>query len=376
MKRALLGFGLVLLLCVRAYAHRPSDSYLVLSPGSAPGALAGSWDIALRDLDHALGLDDGDGSLTWGELHAREAECTGYALARLGLRTAQGACSPRAALLQIVQLSDGAYARLPLEISCPGRTSALFLQYRFLADLDRDHRLLVRMGAGAESATQVVTASPKAVRLRAMPASEPPATAASVGLHFVGRGLTHIFAGLDHILFLLVLLLPAVVRRKGRSFHAVTQIRPVLCDVLKIVTAFTLAHSLTLSLAALGIVSVSANVIEPAIAASVTLAALNNLQPLFDTDRWAMALALGLLHGFGFSSALSDAGLSGVGLLPALFGFNLGVELGQLAIVGGFVPLAFFARRTRVYRTYVVFGGSAAVFAVSLFWLFQRIQTG
>lgn len=152
--------------------------------------------------------------------------------------------------------------------------------------------------------------------------------------------------------------------------------RPVLLDVVKIVTAFTLAHSLTLSLAALGAVSVSADVIEPAIAASVALAALNNLAPAFEADRWALAFALGLLHGFGFSSALSDAGLSGLALLPALFGFNLGVELGQLAIVALFVPLAFAARKTAGYRSFALFGGSLVVLAISLFWLFERIQVG
>ena len=93
-------------------------------------------------------------------------------------------------------------------------------------------------------------------------------------------------------------------------------------------TAFTAAHSLTLSLAALGVLRVSARIIEPAIAASVVLAAANNLRPLFGRERWAVAFALGLLHGFGFSGALASLGLEGPRLLPALLGFNLGVELG------------------------------------------------
>jgi len=191
-------------------------------------------------------------------------------------------------------------------------------------------------------------------------------------LDFVGRGVTHIFAGLDHVLFLLVLLLPCVLRRGAPG----RELRPVLREVIEIVSAFTLAHSLTLSLAALSLVRVSAAVIEPAIAASVALAALNNLVPLFAADRWAAALALGLLHGFGFSSALGDAGLSGAELLPALAGFNLGVELGQLAIVACFVPLALLAKDTRGYRTFGLRGASLVVLAVSLFWLFERLQVG
>jgi hypothetical protein len=409
MKRALLLLS-VLLVCTRAQAHRPSDSYLLLTQTDAQGALAGAWDIALRDLDHALRLDDGDGALTWREVAGRERDCERYALSRLRIASAAGTCAIRAAPLQIVQRSDGAYARLSLAVACPG-PGALRLSHRLLAELDPDHRALVRLG-GADAALHVVSAAQGAVRLPASPSVSRPAFGASLVetlRAFLARGLEHIFAGLDHVLFLLVLLLPTVLRHQSAlsnvgvdvnvsvsvdvdvddrhttqrqrppppgSWRAAAGIRPVLIDVVKIVTAFTLAHSLTLSLAALDAVSVSADVIEPAIAASVALAALNNLVPAFEADRWALAFALGLLHGFGFSSALSDAGLTGLALLPALFGFNLGVELGQLAIVALFVPLAFAARKTSGYRSFALFGGSLAVLAISLFWLFERIQVG
>src|SRR5439155_14839637 len=156
----------------------------------------------------------------------------------------------------------------------------------------------------------------------------------------------------------------------------VPAIRSALGDVAKIVTAFTAAHSLTLSLAALGLVSVSSRVIEPAIAASVALAAVNNVRPLFGPDRWVVAFALGLLHGFGFSSVLSDAGLAPAALARALVGFNLGVEAGQLGIVALFVPAAFFLRRTAAYRRLALVGGSAVIAAVALLWTVQRIATG
>jgi hypothetical protein len=142
------------------------------------------------------------------------------------------------------------------------------------------------------------------------------------------------------------------------------------------VTAFTAAHSLTLSLAALGVVSVPARLIEPAIAASVALAAANNVRPVFGADRWVVAFALGLLHGFGFSSVLADAGLGGAALARALVGFNVGVEVGQLAIVALFVPAAFLLRRTAGYRRLALTGGSLAIAALSLVWIVQRITTG
>ena len=109
------------------------------------------------------------------------------------------------------------------------------------------------------------------------------------------------------------------------------------------VTAFTVAHSITLGLAALGVVRVSRRIIEPAIAASVLLAAANNCARSSGRDRWVVAFALGLLHGFGFSSVLAELGLPQGQLLAALFGFNAGVELGQLVLVALFVPLAFCA---------------------------------
>jgi len=155
----------------------------------------------------------------------------------------------------------------------------------------------------------------------------------------------------------------------------VSAIRPALSDVGRIVTAFTAAHSLTLTLAAMGLARMPARITEPAIAASVVVAAANNLRPsgpIFGRDRWVVAFALGLVHGFGFSSALSDAGLRRAGLLTSLVGFNAGVELGQLAVVGAFIPLAFVARRTALYRRVALPGGSAAIAAVAAFWFVER----
>jgi HupE / UreJ protein len=374
MKRALVLFSL--LLAASAHAHSPSDSYLLLTPGATQASFQGAWDIALRDLDHALRLDDGDGALTWGEVVAREQECTRHVLARLQVASAAGSCAVRSAPLQIVQRSDGAHARFALAIDCHG-ARALQLGHRFLAELDPDHRLLVRVGS-AEAPLHVLSAAQGPLRLPAVAgASAAQATGRTTLGAFVTRGIEHIFAGLDHVLFLLVLLLPSVLRKPdpGELSRRRGWWR-ALKPLVTIVTAFTLAHSLTLSLAALGAVRVSAAVIEPAIAASVALAALNNLYPIFDAERWVLAFALGLLHGFGFASALSDAGLAGRALLPALFGFNLGVELGQLAIVALLVPLARVARQASGYRSFALRGGSLVVLAISLIWLFERIQTG
>ena len=109
------------------------------------------------------------------------------------------------------------------------------------------------------------------------------------------------------------------------------------------------------------------------IAASVVIAGVNNLRPVFGPDRWLVAFALGLLHGFGFSSVLSDGGLASGHLLSALLGFNLGVELGQLAIVAAFVPAAFLVRRTVAYHRVALIGGSTAIAFVATVWFVARV---
>jgi hypothetical protein len=353
-------------LALPARAHKPSDSYLRLAADGQ--ALTGQWDIALRDLDRALVLDhDGDGALTWGELSAREPELARYALAHLQLARAGHACSVRASPLGVVEHSDGPYARLPLAVRCAGQPAPLDLHYSLFFELDPQHRAIV----GAGERTLVMTAQQRAQRVD-LTRTEPSAT--SLGL--MRQGMEHILSGLDHVLFLLALLLPSVLRRKQDESSSVRQIRSVLGDVVRVVTAFTVAHSLTLGLAALGLVSMSADVIEPAIAASVAIAALDNLWPVFGADRWTIAFALGLLHGFGFSSALSDLGLSGAALLRGLCAFNVGVELGQLGVVLVFVPLAFVLRRAHLYRFVLLRGGSLAIAALSLVWFYERVVGG
>jgi hypothetical protein len=173
--------------------------------------------------------------------------------------------------------------------------------------------------------------------------------------------------------FLLSLLLPAVGVWAGRRWQPVETFGQAFWDVLRIVTAFTVAHSITLSLAALGLVSLPSRLVESCIAASVVLAALNNVWAVFHGRRWMVAFAFGLIHGFGFASVLVDLGLPQGALALALLGFNLGVEAGQLAIVAAFLPTAFLLRRSAFYRRVVLLGGSLAIALVAGIWLAERV---
>ncbi len=189
---------------------------------------------------------------------------------------------------------------------------------------------------------------------------------------FLDEGVWHIWKGYDHILFLLTLLLPAVVLYRAGRWQPRESLRDALVDVLKVVTAFTLAHSLTLTLAVNGLVNLPSRWVESGIALTVLLGALNNLFPVVRERRWAVAFAFGLIHGLGFASVLADLGLKGWNLALALVGFNTGVEVGQLAIVLLFIPIAFGLRETYFYRRAFMPAGAVAISCLAAYWLTLR----
>ena len=374
MKRALAALMLVWLGLTPAHAHKPSDSYLTINVADGTGGdISGRWDIALRDLDFAIGLDaDGNGEITWGEVRARHGEIAAYALARLAVRSGDGSdagapCTIEAGAQQIDDHTDGAYTVLPLTVRCATPPAALTITYALFADLDPQHRGLLNLQAGGRTRSAVLgpEAATQTFDLQAT----------SHWRQFVDyarEGVWHIWIGFDHILFLLSLLLPAVLLWHGRRWQPAATFREAFVDVFKIVTAFTVAHSITLSLATLGLVTLPSRWVESAIAASVVLAALNNVVPVVHGRRWMVAFAFGLVHGFGFASVLADLGLPREALALALVGFNLGVEAGQLAIVVAFLPLAFAMRRTAVYRKAVMVGGSLVIAALACLWFVER----
>ncbi|HZV35672.1 MAG TPA: HupE/UreJ family protein, partial [Verrucomicrobiae bacterium] len=166
---------------------------------------------------------------------------------------------------------------------------------------------------------------------------------------------------------------PSVLQREANEWRGVGALRPAFVNVLKIVTSFTIAHSLTLSLATLGIVKIPSRFTESAIAVTVALTAANNIWPMIRKRGWMVAFGFGLIHGFGFATALSDLGLKRGALIFTLVGFNLGVEIGQLAVVAIFLPAAFALRRTWVYQQPVLRFGSAAIILIASAWCAERV---
>ncbi len=351
-----------------AHAHKPSDSYLSIRLDGA--ALHGQWDIALRDLEHAIGLDEnGDGAITWGELRRRHAEIADYALSRLEVEADDRPCKLGVAGHLVDEHSDGVYAVVRFAGECPsGDMRALTIGYRLLFELDPTHRGLLDLRHPGGTVTAVL--SPERAR-QAFVLGETSRWGQFVA--YAREGIWHIWIGFDHILFLLALLLPAVLVPRARGWDSADRFAPAFWDVLKVVTSFTVAHSITLSLAALSVIELPSRLVESLIALSVMLAALNNLRPVVRGRRWIVAFVFGLVHGFGFASVLADLGLPRETLLLALVGFNLGVEAGQIVIVTAFLPFAFRLRRGWVYRRMIFGGGSAIVALVAAVWLTERL---
>lgn len=369
-RHALLGLLLAGLASL-ALAHDPGDSRVQLRRDGAQVQVV--WDLHPQDLDRTLDLDrDGDGLLRWQELEARGAEVE--ALARRSLRpeTPEGRpCQPGAAQpLALREAGEGRRIVWQGAWTCPQDGGAgLRLGYRFMAGLDPQHRgLLAWEDAGGARGAAVLDPTGPAWSLD--PGGGALVQAGFLG--WLGQGVWHILIGADHLLFLLALLMVAVMRWDGRAWQPVERPAEALREVLKLVTLFTLAHSLTLALAATEVWAPPAREVEVLIALSVVAAALHNLRPVLHRARHGLVLAFGLVHGFGFAGVLQDLGLPPGGRLLPLLGFNLGVELGQLLALAAILPLLWAVRRRPAYRQRAIPGVAWTLAALAAVWAVQR----
>ncbi len=352
-----------------ARAHEPSKSYLNLI--ATNGQISGQWDIPLKDLQAVVPLDvDKDGFVTREELESGYGNVLVYARAHLKINSQaqQGALRFTDPEPTVADFSDGTYLELPFVVDGLSQPQTLELDYRLFFETNSLHRGLLRLEAGGKTQSAVFSPDRPVQQIELGEAN-----AGGQFLTFLKEGVHHIWTGYDHILFLLALLLPAVLQREPDGWRGVTEFRPALLNVVKIVTAFTVAHSITLSLATLHWVQLPSRLTESSIAASVVLAATNNIRPMVRERGWMVAFAFGLIHGFGFANALSELGLTHGTLLLTLVGFNLGVEIGQLCIVAVFFPVAYGARGSWWYQKPVLGFGSALIILVAGTWLVERV---
>jgi hypothetical protein len=351
-----------------AEAHLASDTYLRIEIG-ADGRVNGQWDIALRDLDVAVGLDvDQDGTITWGELRAKTREIETYAFGRLTVDRQGRACRLVPTALLVDYHAGSAYAVLPFDADCPAEGS-LTLRYRLLFDLDPSHRGLLTIVSGRQVSSEVLTPEHADIELDRRPLR----LTDQVG-QFLAFGFDHILLGYDHLLFIAVLLVTAALRRGGGSgWTPIDGLGRVLVETTKTLTAFTVAHAIVLTPAVLGAISVPARLVEPAVAITIMLAALDNIRPVLPRLRWQVAFSFGLVHGLSFASVLGPMRLPAASLAVALGSFNLGVEVGQIAVALLLVPIAFSLRYEAAYRRFVSPTISLGALVLAGLWFLDRV---
>lgn len=372
---------LLLLQAAAACAHMPSLARVdIVRLGETNGSPALrteariELDLALRDLVLSLPVDaNRDEQVTWGELQRSHAAIERFALSGLALTSDAAPCLLRVEAMATRQYDDGAYAALRLHAQCPS-ASNWRLDYDLFFAADPQHRALVTLHDGASTRTTIARRNARAVVL-ATPSARAGTPRLAILAGFLREGIHHLLVGYDHLAFLLSLLLPAALLRRHGEWWPSTDFRTPLLQVAGVATAFTLAHSLTLSLAALGWVRPASGWVEPAIASSVVLAAINNVRPWVTRRLWAVGFGFGLIHGFGFAGALGELGLPEDERLLALLGFNMGVELGQLLVIALALPLLFALRRARWYSRIAMPLVSLGIGVLATGWLWQRIAT-
>ncbi|MDI1484700.1 HupE/UreJ family protein [Polyangium sp. y55x31] len=303
--------------------------------------------------------EDGDGAISPTEIqHAREA--LGRAVVeRVSVRAGEGVCPGTLDDAFLVE-EDGFSLRIVYR--CPASPRAVRVRLDVLDDLPYGHRHVARADAGAGPSEHVLFGANREIGIAGLSGSGAPAAPKaeqkSEGFFgFFRMGIEHILFGYDHLVFLFGLVLVG-----GR-----------LRALLLVVTAFTVAHSITLGLAVLGIWAPSGRIVEPIIALSVAYVGVENQLVKDAEKRWRITFPFGLVHGFGFAGALGEIALPRPQIPSALLAFNLGVEAGQLAVLAVVLPLLVTAQKRKWLEKRGVKILSLGIAALGLVWFVLRI---
>ncbi len=302
------------------------------------------------------GVDaDGDGKLAAVELEAFAARDASKLAGLVSVSREAGSC--RVGLAELRPDQDGVAIELTAD-DCRGGAFVAELGGLFAA-LPSGHRHAALLHAPDGATSDALLYAGAADLVIAAPGEPPPPPLArsTVAARYLGQGIVHIFGGTDHVVFLLGLLIVG-----GRLRH-----------VLAMVTAFTVSHSVTLGLAVLGVVAPRPSVIEPLIALSVAYVGVENFLLKDPAKRWRVTGVFGLIHGFGFAGALGEVGVPADHVPLALATFNLGVEIGQLCIIGVAFPLFHYLRKVQWVEKRGVQLASVAIIAAGLFWFVMRV---
>jgi HupE / UreJ protein len=378
MRRFIQWFGALLLSSVASLlqAHQLSTAYLV-GEFSDTGIFTGQWQLRLYDLEQAIGIDtDADGKLRWQELKNRSEAVTEYLEKNIAFARASKNCSwVIESEWQVDTHFNEGYLVVPVRAQC-ALAGDITLNYNAFFNEDSQHKLLFTLTshANAKNASGFTSNSPRILSdsSRSLTFNEKNGSRFATFKEFIAQGAVHIWVGFDHILFLISLLFSCVLIRRNNRWVANDNLRDIIINSTWIVTAFTLAHSLTLTATAMNWIHLPSRWVEVSIAITVALAALNNIFPLVLRLGW-LTFCFGLIHGMGFAGALGELGLPADQQVVTVLAFNVGVELGQMVIVFLVLPLLIFARKFAGYIRYGVTGLSAVIVFVAVYWILQRL---
>lgn len=351
----------LMLMATTASAHKASDSFLYLDQENSELRV----DIALRDLALVLPLDsNGDQAVTGAEVRSARAAITRWSEDGITVSNPSGDCDLVGQTWGLSRHSDGPYAAAVYAVQCPDGSAAETLDYQLLFEQDPLHRGLLSVTHSEGESLGVFSPDQRSQSL-----STPPSALEMFGT-FIYEGVFHLLIGLDHLLFLLVLMLPATMRQKDNEQPR--SLKQRILQLAGVITAFTAAHSITLALAAMNIVRLPIAWVETVIALSIALAALNVAWPMLGKKTWKLAFGFGLIHGFGFASVLGDLTSGLEQTILALAGFNIGIEAGQIALLILVFPVLYVWGKAKHYGQVAVPIMLLATGALSLFWVAER----
>ena len=351
-----------LFLSGEAHAHQTSLAYINVTNDG--GAITAQMKMSFLDLEVAAGVDqDFDGRITWGEAKRSLDRLSAYVQSKTSM-TAGGRCGLARISAAPETINGEGYLMLRFNLDCPDRTAPVKVASSVFLEIDPTSRVLVSSRTANQENTYVLGIEQK--RLAEQAAAHTPVDGEDAPfLSYFREGVAHLFGGPDHMLFLLVLIVPAISSGGG--------LRSVAFAVLVPVTGFTLGHALTLTSAASGLIRPPAQIVEILIAATILLTAIDNVKSFIPGPRSAMAFAFGLVHGFGFASALGALDVAGWQMAVALLGFNFGIEAGQALLALAVAPLLFLVRGPAMRLRLMPLGLSALAGAMAIYWIVERV---
>jgi hydrogenase/urease accessory protein HupE len=356
-----------------ARTHDPGQSYLYLRVYD--DSLIVRVEMAVADVERVLGLGWDPNDVSAADVAAQAERIRAYVEPKVALAALGSGLPLRFRESGLLDLNTSDYATLTyVAEGWTGIPDEIDVEFTVVFEVDSDHRNMLIIEHNWKTATFNNEGNVSLIFSPRNSRQTLDLTSSSVLRGFIGfiwLGVWHILIGFDHILFLMALVLPAVLQRRDGKWEPVPDFRRGLVKIVTIVTFFTIAHSVTLSLAALDVVRLPSRFVESVIAASIAAAALANLTAKLNVREWAIAFAFGLFHGFGFATVLGDIGMGREYLVLSLLGFNIGVELGQIAIICLAFPILFALRRTAAYR-WIRVVGSLLLIGIALYWLAER----